>query len=89
MNKKFPVLSTVSSMMKFVGWLFVIIGIAYAGYEGIYEPNLPRHSFNPGDLIQLISGLGVGLFGLITVALSEVIGVLFAIEENTRTIQLK
>jgi formate-dependent nitrite reductase membrane component NrfD len=85
MNKRFPVLSTVSALLKVVGWLVVVAGVLYAAYEGVIEPNLPSHSFGGEDAFQLISGVVVGLIGLLTVAFSEVIGVLFAIEENTRT----
>lgn len=84
MNKKFPVLSTVSNLLKIVGWLVVLYGAIYAAYEGIIEPVQPGHKFAGGDLFQLISGLGIAILGLVTVAFSEVIGVLFAIEENTR-----
>ncbi len=85
MNKRFPVLSTVSSLLRVVGWIVAVVGVIYAGYEGIFEPMLPRHSFSGQNLVELITGLVLGLFGLLTVAFSEVVGVLFAIEENTRT----
>lgn len=85
MNKRFPVLSTVSALLRVVGWLLVVGGVLYAAYEGIIEPNLPNHWFGGQDLLQLVSGLGLGLTGPLTVAFSEIIGVLFAIEENTRT----
>ncbi|MCH7959710.1 MAG: hypothetical protein IID08_06250 [Candidatus Hydrogenedentes bacterium] len=84
MNEKFPVLSTVSSILKLVGWFGVFAGALYAVYEGVIEPFLPEHMFGGEDFLQLVVGCGVGVIGLITVAFSEVIGVLFAIEENTR-----
>lgn len=55
-----------------------------AVYEGIIEPNLPRHFFTSEDAMQLISGLGFALGGLMNVALGEIIDVFFAIEANTR-----
>jgi len=87
MNERFPVLSTVSNLLRVIGWIVAIAGAIYAGYEGIFETTLPGHSFGGQDLLQLISGVVLGLFGLLTVAFSEVIGVLFAIEENTRANQ--
>ena len=85
MNKKFPALSTVSDLLKVTGWLLVVVGVGYAAYEGVWEPNLPNHVFGGQDLLQIIGGVVLGIQGLLTFAFSEVIGVLFAIEENTRT----
>lgn len=84
MNARFPVLSTLSLVLRFVGWAIVVISGAYAIYQGIVEPNLPRHGFGQEDLLQFLGGAAGMLQGLIIVALAELIGVLFAIEENTR-----
>ena len=84
MNSKFPVLSIVSILIRIIGWLSVLAGLYYCVYQGIIEPNQEGHTFGSQDQIELLSGL-VGAFGgLITVAIGEAIGVLFAIEKNTR-----
>lgn len=85
MNKRFPVLSMVSILLKVFGWVVVVAGILYGAYEGVIEPIQPGHRFVNEDALQLMSGLVLSLIGLLTVAFSEVIGVLIAIEENTRT----
>lgn len=84
MNTKFPVLTTVSTVLGVTGWLVIIAGVLYAVYEGIVEPHQPGHSFGAGDVIEIAIGMILAVGGLIVVAFSEVIGVLFAIEENTR-----
>ena len=61
MNKRFPVLSSLSNLLKIVGWLVVVAGVLYAVYEGIIEPTQPNHRFDSGDLFQLLSGVGIGL----------------------------
>lgn len=85
MNERFPVLSTISGFLKVVGWFVVIAAAIFIFYEGIYEPSLPRHRFGVEDTYQIILGLSVWLVGLLTVAFSELIRVILAIEENTRT----
>ena len=84
MNDRFPILSFVSICLKILGWLFVIFGLLYAVATGLIEPNKRGHSFGPEDIIDIASGLGILIFGLITAAFGEIIGVLFAIEDNTR-----
>jgi hypothetical protein len=79
------VLSTVSIFINIFGWLVFAFALLYATYEGIIEPNMKGHHFGGGDLIQIISGIASAFTGLIIVALSEAVGVLFAIEKNTRT----
>ena len=85
MNEKFPVLSFISIVLKIVGWIVVIPGVYFALYQGIIEPNQPGHHFATGDFIELGMGCLLTLFGLAAAALGEIIGVLFAIELNTRS----
>jgi len=84
MNERFPILSLISIILRIIGWIGVLGGLYYFGYEGIIEPNLEGHSFDGKDSMQIIQGL-LGIFGgIIAVAFGELIKVLFAIEENTR-----
>ena len=85
MNNKFPILGFISTMLTFFGWLVVVAGFLYAIYEGMIEPNRPGHSFNNGDFLDLALGSFLFLLGLFSAALGEIIGVLFAIELNTRS----
>jgi len=83
-NAKFPVLSIVSILIRILGWLGVVAGLYYLIYEGMIEPNLEGHKFGDGDILQIIQGFTSIIGGLVTVAIGEIIGVLFAIEKNTR-----
>jgi hypothetical protein len=85
MNTKFPVLSAISKVLWAIGWLIALAGVVYGFYNGVYEPNLPGHAFMQGDAWELMEGMIVLGLGLFVVAISEIIGVLFAIEQNTRT----
>ncbi len=82
-NKKFSVLSKVSNLLKVIGWVMIVAGFIYASFRGFLEPSLPHHSFGIDDMFQLVLGLAIGFFGLLTVAFSGIIDVLFAIEDNT------
>lgn len=84
MNNKFPVLSFVSVVYRIFGFLLLIASLYYFLYEGIVEPRLPNHCFADTDLFELLGGLLGCIVSLGLVATGEVIGVLFAIEKNTR-----
>jgi len=84
MNDRFPILSFVSMCLKIFGWLFVVFGLLYAVAAGMIEPIKPGHRFDITDAIDIAAGLGIVISGLITAAFGEIIGVLFAIEDNTR-----
>jgi hypothetical protein len=86
MNKRFPVLSIISILIRIFGWLVLIGGLFVAIYQGIIEPNLEGHSFGNRDLYELVAGISAFLIGIILIALGELVGVLFAIEGNTRKI---
>ena len=83
MNQRFPLLSSISSLLRFLGVLLLLAGGFYAVYEGILEPNQPGRSFAGSDLLQIITGACSLSLGLVIIGFAEVIGVLFAIEDNT------
>jgi formate-dependent nitrite reductase membrane component NrfD len=84
MSKNFPVLSVLSVLIRLFGVLLVLVGIYYGIYEGIIEPNLPNHFFSQQDAMQLGGGMLALFFGIISLIVGESIGVLLAIEANTR-----
>ncbi len=85
MNDDFPVLSFVSFLLKFVGWIVFISGVVLAFYSGLFEPKQPGHYFGTTNMMQLGGCAILIILGLISTAIGEIIGVLFAIELNTRT----
>lgn len=89
MNEKFPLLSTVSLVLRFVGVLILLVGLYLAVYEGIIEPLMPGHHYSSGDAMELGGGLLLTVISLVAVAFGEIIGVLFAIEANTRAVAAK
>jgi len=88
MNPRFPVLSTVALVLRIAGWIHVGVACLYGVVVGFLQPLFSSlgtgRSFHASDLLPLVVGLMGAVFGLITVAFGEGIGVLFAIEENTR-----
>ncbi|MCO5247712.1 MAG: hypothetical protein M9887_02015 [Chitinophagales bacterium] len=84
MNNDFPILKMLSTIIKYVSYLGVLIGAYLSVYEGILEPMKPRHYFSENDLMQLITGVSIILFSLVFIAFSELIQVFLAIEKNTR-----
>jgi hypothetical protein len=91
MNSRFPVLSTLSIVIRIVGIVLIVAGL----YIAVAKPGSESHSmysryqyqsyFNQPDSMLYLAGGAVGvLAGLGAVVTSEVIGVLFAIEQNTR-----
>jgi uncharacterized membrane protein YqgA involved in biofilm formation len=104
MNKRFPVLSIISVLLRIAGWIVTIVSIALAvsaglGLASAMANNANPSYYNPLDLMSVfavsiailwLAGTIFGVvLGLITVALGEVIGVLFAIEENTRSAAMR
>ena len=53
MNNRFPILSFVSMLLKFFGWLFVVIGILYAVGKGIYKIAFNRQVYEQSDQCRL------------------------------------
>jgi hypothetical protein len=85
MNTRFPVLSLISVLLRLVGWLVVVGAVVYLIVNVVIEPSQAGHRWGPGNAMSLLTGGAATLLGLMIVALGEVVGVLFAIEENTRT----
>jgi len=88
-NNKFPVLSTIAKIIFFVGCIILIIGICCGGYELIeYFKLLSTEGgewyWSKDDIARVIAFVVATVLGLITMAIAEVIGVLFTIEKNTR-----
>lgn len=77
-NHYFPVLSVISILLRVLGWFSVISGVLSL----FIVLSLVIGDSEKG--IFLISSAVSVLSGLVAVAIGEVIGVLFAIEANTR-----
>ena len=90
MNPRFPVLSFVAVLFRVIGALLVLTGVGYFCYFKFINPHglqflSSQYSQRPPDTtILLITGALPVLLGLGVVAFGEIIGVLFAIEANTR-----
>lgn len=88
-NERFPVLSTVAKVLQVLGWIIVVIGgvllVFVSGAEALRSttPNSGHH-WGGGDWMTLISNIGITVCGFLVIAIAEIIGVLFAIEKNTR-----
>src|ERR1700732_792181 len=75
MNRRFPVLSVISYLLRFVGWLFLAFGVLW--------PLLSILLSHPMTLLDFgIVTFLVG-YGLLVAAAGESIQVFFAIEDNT------
>jgi hypothetical protein len=61
----------------------LVVGGAYFAHES-YQAMQQLHAISPEDSIRLTESVAALLTGLLTIACGEVIGVLFAIEKNTR-----
>jgi hypothetical protein len=92
MNPCFPVLSTISVILRVLGWLIAIASIA-AIVLAVLELTVGSDSF-PIDMqpplwvvcaSAIVLAVGGLAWGLVVAAIGEGIGVLFAIELNTRT----
>ena len=77
-NASFPMLSTIANLLVIVGWLLVAAGsIAF-----LYGLVTMGHSGS--SIIALISGLVAVILALLGIGAGELVGVAFAIEQNTR-----
>ncbi len=81
MNRRFPVLSVVSVLMRVIGWLHLVPGLLF--WLVVIISYFTR---SPAGVRSLDVGAAAfaTVFGLLLVAAGESIGVLFAIEDNTR-----
>jgi hypothetical protein len=100
MNKRFPVLSIISILLRVAGWILTIVSAVLIVNAGLGLFSAMTASYASNGLLSLEPLLGpiaVGIailwfatavfgvvLGLITVAFGEIIGVIFAIEDNTR-----
>jgi uncharacterized membrane protein HdeD (DUF308 family) len=80
MNSKFPILSFLSFLLRFIGWMTVLSGVVYIGSQYVTKQNM----LNQAAGMELAVGIAAIIIGLMIAAIGESIGVLFAIEENTR-----
>lgn len=87
-NEKFPVLSTIAKILWIIGIIIVIVGVLYFGAELIEFAKLSKPGaeweWTPQDVMRLVGGTISIISGVFTMAMAEMIGVLFAIEKNTR-----
>jgi hypothetical protein len=93
MNRRFPILSAVSLVLRVLGWLIVLCALG-GSIIGVYElavganfllfDFLRQPSWVAWDALIALSAI-VGAFGLSLAISGEIIGVLFAIEMNTRS----
>lgn len=87
-NERFPVLSTMAKILWGFGILSCVIGVLFLAAELIEAMNL----YKPGaewvwsskDYLKVSVGILSLASGVLTMILGELIGVLFAIEKNTR-----
>jgi len=82
MNKRFPLLSVVSWLLRIVGGILFLIGIFSSLKQLVALAQcLPNCDFN-----YSWAGMNAAFLipGLLSMAFGEAIGVLFSIEENTR-----
>ena len=90
-NKKFPVLSIIAKILFAVGIFVCAVGVIFGILELI---ELIKYIGTRGgewywgksDIRNIIWFISAGVGGVIIMAIAECIGVLFAIENNTRKI---
>ena len=88
-NMRFPVLSILAKIIFIVGIIVLLIGL-FSGVKELIEfsklsgQQNVNWSFEAKDYILMASFIFNTLGGLVTMAIAEIIGVLFAIELNTR-----
>ncbi len=86
-NQRFPVLSSIA-MILWIGGLLLVIGGGLKLGSDIAE-SIKIHAqtgakWTASEGLAILAGVGTLVWGLLTMASAEVIGVLFAIEKNTR-----
>lgn len=93
MNPRFPILSGISIVLRVLGWLVALVGAAGI-IVGVFElatnANVPQmqmpfmQSWWTAWIVLIALSVVALVSGLIAAAFGEIIGVLFAIEINTR-----
>ena len=89
-NRRFPVLSTIAKVMFILGCITLVIGLGCGVIELLEFMKLigtegGEWHWEKGDIIRTIVFVYATFAGLVTMAIAEIIGVLFAIEKNTRS----
>ncbi len=87
-NERFPVLSTVAKVLWVFGILVGIVGVLALGSELVEYSKMGKAGaewiWSTSDYMKISMGIFFIPLGLIIMAVAESIGVLFAIEKNTR-----
>jgi hypothetical protein len=86
-NDRFPVLSKLARVATAVGWAIIGVGCiaAFVGFVGTMKAMQEREELEQITGGVLFAGGGfAALAGLLLIIFAEVVGVLFAIEGNTR-----
>lgn len=90
MNTRFPLLSLLSIILRVVGLLVFTVGglaffgaLVYINTTASLGSNEKYSDFIPG-IISVIVSIVFAIFGIIVCVIGEIIGVAFAIEDNTR-----
>ena len=87
-NERFPVLSIVAKILWLLGLLIGVLGVIALGSELVEYSKMSSPGtewvWSTKDYARIASGILFTPFGLIIMAIAESIGVLFAIEKNTR-----
>lgn len=77
MNNRFPLLTFISGLLRFFGSCVVLCGVVVGIYGFSERASIPLALCLPGAALLVI-------VGLLAIAFGELIGVFFAIEDNTR-----
>lgn len=87
-NERFPVLSTVAKLLWILGIIVGIVGVLALGSELVEYSKMGKAGaewvWSTSDYMKITLGILFIPLGLIIMAIAESIGVLFAIEKNTR-----
>ena len=88
-NERFPVLTVVAKILFIFGIIILILGLIFGSLELIEFLRLvgktgAKWRWAANDYAFLGLFVFCTLSGLITMAIAEIIGVLFSIEKNTR-----
>ncbi|HAR65040.1 MAG TPA: hypothetical protein DCR55_02345 [Lentisphaeria bacterium] len=86
MNSKFLILSLISLLLKILGWLIICLGAYVAIAHGLLAQEPQVTLVGESSVLSIGAGSFLILTGLLSAAFGEIIGVLFSIELNTRTV---
>lgn len=88
-NERFPVLSIVAKILFILGCVILVLGLVSGLFEFIEVVKFLQTEggewyWERKDIVSIIIFLTCIPTGLVNMAIAEIIGVLFAIEKNTR-----